>query len=113
MGYLHYGSSSEPIEIPDRLLAHIKVVIATKLRRNESFTLSWQHPAHQTPGRSTIWLQPSIELRFVFGSVEAEKLDSALLQQFANAANSSGGLIVDLDDRLAPAERPVHALRSA
>lgn len=31
MGYLYYGNSTEPIEIPDRVLAHLKVVAATKL----------------------------------------------------------------------------------
>lgn len=109
MGYLFYGASTQPIEIPDRLLAHIKVVIATKLRRGESFTLSWQHPAGEPEGRSTIWLQPAIELRFVFGNPEPEKLDSALLQRFANDAGSTAGLIVDLAqtlDQPAPAAAP-------
>ncbi len=104
MGYLYYGAGNEPIEMPDRLLAHVKVVIATKLRRNESFTLTWQHPAGSPAGRSTIWLQPAIELRFVFGSAEAEKLDPELLQRFANAASSSAGLVLDLDEHAAHAE---------
>lgn len=34
MGMLFYGASAEPIFIEDRALAHLKVVIATKLRRN-------------------------------------------------------------------------------
>ena len=50
MGYLFYGNTAEPIEIPDRLLAHLKVVVATKLRRSESFTLSWRH-TEDIPGR--------------------------------------------------------------
>ena len=41
MAQLYYGNSADPIEMPDRLLAHVKVVLATKLRRSESFTLSW------------------------------------------------------------------------
>lgn len=97
MGSLFYGSSARAIEIPDRVLAHVKVVIATKLRRGESFTMSWRHPSGEVAGRSTIWLQPSIPLRFVFGSVEPEMLDPALLQTYANSANSSSGLTVDLE----------------
>ncbi len=97
MGSLFYGSSERAIHIPDRVLAHVKVVIATKLRRGESFTMSWRHPSGETAGRSTIWIQPSIPLRFVFGSVEPEMLDPALLQAYANSANSSSGLTVDLD----------------
>lgn len=97
MGLLFYGSSERPIRVPDRALAHVKVVIATKLRRGESFTMSWRHLEDEEGGRSTIWIQPSIPLRFVFGAVEPEVLDPALLQTYANSANSSGGLTIDLD----------------
>jgi hypothetical protein len=106
MGQLFYGSSEQPIRIPDRVLAHVKVVIATKLRRGESFTMSWRHVDDEAGGRSTIWIQPSIPLRFVFGSVEPEILDPALLQTYANSANSSSGLTIDLGVA-APAEAPV------
>ena len=51
MGLIFYGNSPDPIEVDDRTLAHLKVVIALKLRRNESFTLSWRHP--DATGRST------------------------------------------------------------
>ncbi|MDQ1112739.1 hypothetical protein QE418_002187 [Microbacterium testaceum] len=98
MGSLFYGSSASPIRMPDRILAHIKVVVATKLRRGESFTMSWRHPSGEPTGRSTLWIQPSIPLRFVFASAEAEVLDPALLHSLANSANSSGGLTLELDD---------------
>lgn len=97
MGRLYYGVDDTGIEIPDRLLAHLKVLVSTKLRRSESFTLSWRHPAGEAPGRSTIWLEPSIPLRFVFDGAETEKLDSALLTRLAESANSSGGLLVDFE----------------
>lgn len=41
VGTIFYGGSATPIHIEDRALAHLKVVVATKLRRNESFTVSW------------------------------------------------------------------------
>lgn len=96
MGQLFYGNAAESIVIPDRLLAHLKVLTATKLRRSESFTLTWKHNDAGAAGRSTIWLQPSIPLRFVFDTAEADKLDSALLTEMAKAATSSTGLVVDL-----------------
>ncbi len=102
MGHLFYGSGSSPIVIPDRILAHLKVVIATKLRRGESFTVSWRHPAGEVTGRSTIWIQPSIPLRFVFGAVEPEVLDNALLQSLVTAANSSSGLTIDIETHEVP-----------
>ncbi|MBZ4487779.1 hypothetical protein LQ938_13190 [Microbacterium sp. cx-55] len=104
MGSLYYGDDRDPIEIEDRLLAHVKVVVATKLRRNESFTLSWRH-ASGNSGRSTIWIQPSIPLRFVFDSAEAESLDSELLTTLAASANSSGGMSLTLEHEAAAAEQ--------
>ncbi|MCJ1709326.1 hypothetical protein [Microbacterium sp. VKM Ac-2923] len=95
MGHLYYGTSTESIRIPDRLLSHIKVVATTKLRRSESFTLNWTH-VDGAPGRSTLWLQPAIALRFVFDSAEPESLDTTTLKNMADMANSSAGLTVDL-----------------
>ncbi|MCR2813831.1 hypothetical protein NQ166_12550 [Microbacterium sp. zg.Y1090] len=100
MGDLYYGMNASPIQVPDRLLAHLKVVIATKLRRGESFTLTWQHAADEPAGRSTIWMQPAIPMRFVFGSPEPETLNADVVRDLAAAANSASGLTVSLTDRI-------------
>jgi len=92
MGTIYYGGSATPIHIEDRALAHLKVVVATKLRRGESFTVSWTHPDDQPRGRTTIWLHPSIPLRFVFDEPEAPKLSREWIEDLANSANSSGGI---------------------
>ena len=67
----------------------------TKLRRNESFTVSWQHPYDSPTGRTTIWLHAAIPLRFVFDSPVPEELDTALLQELAMKANSTAGLTLE------------------
>lgn len=92
MGVIFYGSSDAPICIEDRALAHLKVAIATKLRRNESFTLSWKHGAGEPEGRSTIWLHPSIPLRFSFDDPEPPPLNMDWIQQLMTSANSTGGI---------------------
>jgi len=94
MGTMYYGGSATPIHIEDRALAHLKVVIAAKLRRGESFTVSWRHPDDQPRGRSTIWLHPSIPLRFVFDDPEPAKLSREWLEELANSAHSSGGIML-------------------
>lgn len=94
MGTIYYGGSATPIHIEDRALAHLKVVIATKLRRGESFTLSWRHPEEAPRGRSTIWLHASIPLRFVFDEAEAPELSRQWIDELANSANSSGGIML-------------------
>ena len=94
VGSIYYGGSATPIHIEDRALAHLKVVIATKLRRSESFTVSWRHPDDQPAGRSTIWLHPSIPLRFVFDSPEPAELSRQWIEDLAHSANSSGGIML-------------------
>lgn len=111
MGHLFYSTSTEPIRIPDRLLSHLKVVATTKLRRSESFTLSWTH-VDGTPGRSTLWLQPAIPLRFVFDSAEPESLNAATLKDMADMANSSAGLVVDLKAEIPAAGAPARSVPS-
>jgi hypothetical protein len=115
MGSLFYGNSIEPTPIPDAILAHLKVVAGTKLRRNEAFTLSWRHVDDAAPGRTTLWLQPSIPLRFVFESDEPEALNPSVLKDMANQANSSAGLTIDLaaDLTASTAATPARAVRAA
>ncbi|UWF77539.1 MULTISPECIES: DUF7882 family protein [Microbacterium] len=103
MGLLFYGDFADPIEMDDRTLAHLKVVIATKLRRKESFTLSWRHDGEDARGRSTLWLHPSIPLRFVFDEPEPPELSSPWLAELAASANSSGGIQLTPEKR-APSE---------
>ena len=97
MGHMYYGNDPDPILMPDRVLAHLKVVIATKLRRQESFTISWRHAAGEVGGRSTLWMHPAIPIRFVFDAAQPEALDHDLLQRLATEAGSTSGLMVDFE----------------
>ncbi|MEX0153229.1 hypothetical protein [Microbacterium sp. LMI1-1-1.1] len=114
MAKLYYGSDTTPVALPDRLLSYIKVIAATKLRRNESFTLTWTGD-DTGDGRQTIWLQPSIALRFVFETPEPEQLVGEYLRQLADQSNSSAGLMLDVrtweqaEAAARPASRSVHA----
>lgn len=107
MATLHYGISDDPVHIEDRALAHLKVVIATKLRRNESFTLSWTHPEGDPRGRSTIWIHPSIPLRFTFDEPEQPQLNMKWVEELMQSANSTGGIqlvdeVLDLPEGITP-----------
>jgi hypothetical protein len=113
VGTLYYGDAGTPIEIDDRALAHLKIAITTKLRRNESFTLSWRHADGQPRGRSSLWLHPAIPIRFVFESVEAGELDRDWIEELMRGANSGGGIVLDLERSTAADEltgpKPVEA----
>ncbi|MFJ4046014.1 hypothetical protein ACIPV2_09750 [Microbacterium sp. NPDC089987] len=104
MGTLHYGATGEAIEMPDRILAHLKVLVSTKLRRNESFSLSWDRLTDGTVERSSIWLHCSIPLQFKMDAEAAKQLDRGYLQQLADQANSSAGVVIDLCDQVAERE---------
>lgn len=95
MGTLYYGDSGTPVEIDDRALAHLKIAITTKLRRGESFMLSWRHSADQPRGRSSLWLHPAIPLRFVFEESEAGDLNREWIEDLMRSANSGGGIVLD------------------
>jgi hypothetical protein len=111
VGTIYYGGSETPIHIEDRALAHLKVVIATKLRRGESFTLSWRHPEDEARGRSTIWLHPSIPLRFVFDEPDPPALSRQYVQELADSANSSGGIQL-VSEHIQTGEEPPQILPS-
>lgn len=90
MGTLFYADQA--IEMDDRTLAHLKVAVVTKLRRGESFTLSWMHGEGQPEGRTTIWMHESIPLRFEFGEPEAPELHREWIEEILRSANTTGGI---------------------
>lgn len=98
LGTLHYGNSTDSFTIPDRVLAHIKVVATTKLRRQESFTVTWTNPGGAGAARTTLWMQPAIPLRFDFDSAEPETLDADYLRQLADAASTTQGMTLEWDE---------------
>lgn len=97
MGYLVYDGHTR-ITFDDRVLAHIEVVIVNKLRRKESFAMSWRESAENGDGRSTIWLDVSLALRFRYDGSRNPGLDRHWVERLAEAASSSTGLIVTDED---------------
>ena len=90
MGTLFYADQA--IEMDDRTLAHLKVAVVTKLRRGESFTLSWVHADDQPAGRTTIWMHESIPLRFEFAETAAPALHREWIEEILRSANTTGGI---------------------
>jgi hypothetical protein len=94
MGRLRYDSHSDPIEIEDRELAHLKVVMGTKLRRQESFMMTW-HPADGSPhGTCTAWIHPAIPLQFLFDSPKTPRVDTRHVATLMESVNATGDLVL-------------------
>lgn len=105
MGLLIYDRC-DPIEMEDRTLAHLQVVIVDKLRRGEHFAMTLQN------GRRTLtcWLSPRTPIEFVYHGNRHPTLNHAWLELLAGEAGVTGvlSLFPEPPDR-APVEHPPHA----
>ncbi len=101
MGRLYYAHA-DAITMPDDTLAYVRTIAMTKLRRNESFSLTLQ--GGDMNSSSTLWLHCSIPLRFEFDADIMPALDRRRLEELAHAASSSAGLVLDLTVLQAPAD---------
>ena len=74
MGVLSYGGTDYPFG--DRLLSHLQVVITTKLRRRESFALSWVPDGDG--GREALWMDNGLPIRFRYDESTVAPLNREL-----------------------------------
>ena len=95
MGTLKYDGVT--VEFDDRLLAHLEIVIVQKLRRQESFLMTWQDEIGLAGGRSGIWLHPASMLHFHFAGKEKVVIDHDWVMKLMASANSAMGLFVSDD----------------
>lgn len=91
MGKLIYNDTVR-VDIEDRALAHLQLVITTKLRRGESFTFTWTDTAKHGYGRTTVWIHPHASLVFKFHGSREPALNRTWLESLSQVANSSAGL---------------------
>lgn len=107
MGSLIYGSPSLEIAFDDRVLAHVQIVMATKLRRGENFFFSWRE--NGGIGRNAIWIDSSIPLYFRYNGSRHPEIDRDWLEQLAVLASSSQGLDLTDETRLGSMAAPGQA----
>lgn len=94
MGKLEYNSSRPAIDIDDDVLVHVKIVIATKLRRQESFMMTWPGGS-QRVGAMSAWIHPSIPMVMEFDQGPAPKVDPRRIEQMMARLNARGELVLD------------------
>ena len=92
MGYLNCSGIEYQFE--DRLLAHLKSAIVKKLRKKESFLLSWAKEIEEGGGRVSVWISPHSALAFRFSGSRPPALNKAWLSVLAAQANTPRGLVV-------------------
>ena len=92
MGKFIYGAPSTEVEIDDRALAHAKAVITAKLRRNESFTFTWEDPSGDELTHNSVWLDSSIPIQFEIVGKQDPPLNRAWLEELSRVASTPAGL---------------------
>lgn len=93
MGELIYGAETS-YTMEDRTLSHVKVAAGAKLRRQESFYLSWVIPSSSGSGRVSLWLSPAIPLQFHFLGNTPPKLNPLWIRALEMTAVSDRGMVV-------------------
>jgi hypothetical protein len=92
MGSLSYDGIV--VQFEDRVLTHLQIVIVQKLRKEESFLMSWRDADSVGDGRSSAWIHPSIPLYFKFSGSRVPNINRDWLASLMASANGSQGLIV-------------------
>jgi hypothetical protein len=92
MGTLIYGSAGFSVDFDDRTLVHLQLVIGPKLRRQESFFLSWGGAADSPHARTSLWMDRSVPLVFLCTADERFDINRAWLEVLSASANSAQGL---------------------
>ena len=95
MGRLTYDSTLDPIIVDDVTLAHMRIIVGTKLPRQESFVMSWTPESDSRDGRLTAWIHPSNPLGLAFDSAEPIRVDAGRVAAMMNSLNAHGELPIE------------------
>lgn len=80
------------VEIEDRALTHIQLVITAKLRRGEPFSFTWKEDASIGGGRTTVWIHAGSSIVFKYFGSRQPAVNRAWVEALAFTANSPSGL---------------------
>ncbi|MBA8817260.1 hypothetical protein FHX48_002358 [Microbacterium halimionae] len=90
MGRFIYDTSSNSVDIDDRTLAHLRIVVMNKLRRSESFMFDFE--VGDGSGRRSYWIAPSVPIQFHFYGSRTPQINRAWVEDLMLAASGPNGL---------------------
>ena len=93
MGRFIYDTTGNSVDIEDRTLAHLRIVIMNKLRRSESFMFTVDLDSEGISRRS-FWMHPSVPLQFAFHGSREPRLNRLWIEALMTSASSPNGLFV-------------------
>jgi hypothetical protein len=92
VGALIYGTTGLTIDIEDRTLAHLQIVMVAKLRRSEGFLFTWREGGTDVDARRSVWVHPAIPLQFAYSDRVVPEISRAWIDALSITSHSAGGL---------------------
>lgn len=93
VGHLVYANVE--YEVEDRALAHLKIAVGQKLRRQECFFVSWTNAVEQGSGRVSLWIAPSIPLIFRFAGGRIPDINPIWLEALRAQSHTTRGMLIE------------------
>ncbi|AVL96951.1 MULTISPECIES: hypothetical protein [Microbacterium] len=91
MGKFIYENSVK-VDIEDRALTHIQLVMTAKLRRGEPFGFTWKDDVSMGGGRTTVWIHAGSSLVYKYHGSRQPSVNRAWIEALAFTANAPSGL---------------------
>ena len=92
MGRFIYDTAGNSVDIDDRTLAHLRIVVMNKLRRSESFMFDVE--IGDGSGRRSFWMHPSVPLQFHFFGSRQPRINRLWVEELMQAASGPNGLTI-------------------
>ena len=92
MGRFIYDTAANSVDIDDRTLAHLRIVVMNKLRRSESFMFDVE--IGDGSGRRSFWMNPSVPIQFHFFGSRQPRINRFCVEELMQAASGPNGLSI-------------------
>jgi hypothetical protein len=92
MGRFIYDTVANSVDIDDRTLAHLRIVVMNKLRRAEPFMFDVE--IGDGSGRRSFWVHPSVPLQFHFFGSRNPRINRAWIEDLMQVASGPNGLSI-------------------
>lgn len=92
MGRFIYDTASNAVDIDDRTLAHLRIVVMNKLRRAEPFMFDVE--VGDGSGRRSFWIHPAVPLQFHFFGSRLPRINRLWVEELMQTASGPNGLTI-------------------
>lgn len=86
----------------DRLLAHLQVIIALKLRRGENFFLAWVNSPQAGAGRFVLWIDNGVPIFCEYEGERIPTINREWIDTLAASAATNYGLQITPEGEVQP-----------